>query len=157
MSERAKLLAILGVWLVALCVPVHADSITTYNFSTTLSGGYGTTSGTFTYNATTNTFLSASISFFSSLFGNVSLSSTNPELGFLSVYGGVVKGDSILYTILLNPLNPGQYWVDGGIATACRNSSFQYTSVSEGGEFSYAMCSVLMMVLLVGVRRAKGR
>ncbi len=153
MSARRILLALLGVSLLALCVPVHASSITTYNYTTSLSGGSGTATGTFTYNSATSQFLSASISFVSSIYGNVTLSSTTPETGILSLYGGTVNGSSILYTILLNPLNLSQYWINGGIGNNLKISGFQYAAtVPEGGTLSYALCAVAMLAA-IGVRR----
>jgi hypothetical protein len=158
MSARRTLLALLGVSLLALCVPVHASSISTYNYTTALSGGYGTATGTFTYNSTTSQFVSASISFVSSIFGNVTLSSATPQTGILSLYGGTVNGNSILYTILLNPLNLGQYWINGGIGNNLKISGFQYSAtVPEGGTLSYALCSVTMLAAICVRRKAGSR
>jgi hypothetical protein len=152
MSVRRILLAVLGVSLLALCVPVHASSISTYHYTTALSGGYGTATGTFTYNSASSQFLSASISFVSSIFGNVTLSSTIPQTGFLSLYGGTVNGSSVLYTILMNPLNLSQYWINGGIGNNLKVSGFQYSTVPEGGTLSYALCSVITLAT-IGIRR----
>lgn len=153
MSARRTLLALLGVSLLALCVPVHASSILTYNYTATLSGGNGTAAGTFTYNSATSQFLSASISFVSSIFGNVTLKSTTPQTGILSLYGGTVNGSSIFYAILLNPLNLHQYWINGSVGKNLKISGFQYTTtVPESGTLSYALCAVTMLAA-IGVRR----
>lgn len=155
MSARAILLIVLTSCLVIASVPAHASSITTYNYSALLSGGYGSASGTFTYNTSTYQFVSSSISFSSSLFGNVTLISTTPETGFLSLYGGTVQGSSILYTILLNPLNLSQFWISGGIANNLKIAGFQYATVPEGGTLSYALCSAITLLVIVGVRGKK--
>ena len=158
MSVRRILPALLAVSLLALCVPVHASSISTYNYTTALSGGYGTATGTFTYNSATSQFVSSSISFVSSIFGNVTLSSTTPQTGILSLYGGTASGSSILYTILLNPLNLGQYWINGGIGNNLKLSGFQYTNtVPEGGTLSYALCAVTMLAMIGVGRKAASR
>lgn len=153
MGARRTLLALLGVSLLTLCVPVHASSITTYNYVTALSGGNGTATGTFTYNSTTSQFVSASISFASSIYGNLTLNSTTQQTGIMSLYGGTVNGSSILYTILLNPLNLSQYWISGGIGNNLKLSGFQYTTtVPESGTLSYGLCAVTMLAA-IGVRR----
>ncbi|HZQ69330.1 MAG TPA: hypothetical protein VFA68_12485 [Terriglobales bacterium] len=158
MGARRKVLALIAFLLLILCVPIYADSISTYNFTTSLSGGFGTANGTFTYNTTTNTILSSSLSFVSSIFGNVTLTSTTAQGGFLFLYSGTVKGDSILYSVLLNPVNFGQYWIDGGITNWRQAASFHYTSVPEGGGIWTAMCSLLTMLGAVAWRqRTSGR
>lgn len=132
------ILAAIALVLCAASLPARADSVS-YNYSYNLvSGGssVGTVSGTFTFNSSTATFSAASITFTSSLFGNVTLTSVGSQTGFVFAYAGVVGGNLILYTITVNPFNPSQYWVSGSITNLGNGATAvlkKYTSVPEGG------------------------
>jgi hypothetical protein len=135
--------------LCAVSVPARADSVT-YNYSYNLvSGGssVGTVTGSFSYNSSTFTMSNATITFNSSLFGNVTLQNLGSHTGFVFAYGGIVGGNFILYVITVNPLNPSQYWVTGTITnlkTGVTASLSNYTQVPEGGDwYAYLIPSLL--------------
>ena len=149
--------------LCAVAIPAHADSVT-YNFTYSLiSGGssVGTVTGSFSYNSTTHTLSSATLTINSSLFGNVTLTSLgSSSSGFVFAFGGTVGGNYILYFITFNPLNPSQYWISGSILNLGTRSiakfSSSYTAVPEGGAwYVYLVPSLLVMfggMLLTGRR-----
>ena len=137
--------------LCAASVPSRADSVT-YDYSYNLvSGGnsVGTVTGSFNYDSSTFTISNATITFNSSLFGNVTLSNIGPKTGFIFAYGGVVGGNFILYVITINPLNPSQYWVTGWItnlSTGVTASLSNGLTVPEGGDwYTYLIPSLLAM------------
>lgn len=157
MNSLSKCLC--GVVLVMCCValPASANSINTYNFSYGLSGGAGTVTGSFTYNSSTLQFTSTSLSFVSSIFGNVTLSNFNPQTGILYLYGGTTGSDYVLFTILLNPLNLSQFWVSGTI-TNLRTGAYSsfYTRVPEGGDWlAYLIPGFLVMLGGVYLKRVQ--
>lgn len=162
MKAHWSIVAAIALILCAAAVPAHADSVT-YNFSYTLiSGGssVGTVTGSFNYNSSTFSLSNSTITFNSSLFGNVTLTQIGSQSGSVFAFGGVVGGNFILYFITINPLNPSQYWVSGTIINLSTGAygqfSSSYTSVPEGGAwYVYLVPSLLAMfggMLLAGRR-----
>lgn len=159
MTRRSLTLAGIGLlFLSIVCLPARADSISNFNFATSLVGATGSVSGSFIYDATTNTFLTASITFSSPVFGNFTVPAPNTQNGFLFVFGQNVASTSFLYSILLNPFNLSQFWVNGAVWNTHGNwAGYNYRQVPEGADwFLYlipAATVLLGAVVLAGKQR----
>lgn len=157
--------SVVGAVVLVLCavaIPAHADSVT-YNFTYSLISGsssVGTVTGSFSYNSTTHTLSSATLTINSSLFGNVTLTSLGGSSGFVFAFGGTVGGNFILYFITFNPLNPSQYWISGSILNLSTGTvgkfSNSYTAVPEGGAW-YMYLAPSLLVLFGGMLLAGRR
>jgi len=161
--KRALYIGVLLTVLACIPLPVWADAIN-YNYGFNLGNGAGTVSGTFTYDASKYTFSGSSITFHSSVFGNVTLTSTGLQKGNLFVYSGVVGNDFILYSILVNPKDPSQYWVKGTIVNYKTGKvetfyeGFSNSQVPDGGEwYGYVMASGIILLAAVGLARQQRR
>jgi hypothetical protein len=154
---------IVGVIALVVCavsLPARADSVS-YNYSYSLvSGGssVGTVTGSFTFNSASATLSNATITFSSSLFGNVTLTNTGSKTGYVFMFSGVVGGNLIVYIITVNPLNPNQYSISGSITNLSNglNAKIYRRTVPEGGDwYAYLLPSLLAVcggVLLAGRR-----
>jgi len=157
MKRTLFLVAIVALFACAP-LPMRANTIN-YNYSFSLGGNAGSVTGSFAYNATNYAFSNTSITFNSSIYGNVTLTNLNVQKGNLYVYGGKVGNDYILYSILINPKDPSQYTVSGTIVNmkTGKMSGFSNNfnmSAPEGGDwYVYALASAL--VLLGGISLAR--
>jgi hypothetical protein len=156
--RRSLILVAITLGVVALIgLPAKADTINTFNFSTNLVGSAGTVTGSFTFDSTTNTFTSATLSFSSPIFGDFKISAPKPQDGFLFIFGTTANGNLVFYTILLNPFDLGQFWVNGLISGHGGYSEYNYTPIPEGAEwFLYLIPSAGVMLgafLLAGKQR----
>jgi hypothetical protein len=161
--KRALYIAVLFTILACIPLPVWADAIN-YNYAFNLDHGAGSVTGTFSYDTSKYSFASATITFNSSVFGNVTLTSNGVEKGNLFVYSGIVGHDLILYSILVNPKDPTQYWVKGTIVNLKTGQigtfyeGFSNSQVPEGGEwYGYVMASGLILLAAVGLARQQRR
>jgi hypothetical protein len=143
-----KLLLKFGVALsvVACASGAFAGSISTFDYTTNVTGGSNSTlDASFSYNTHTDTFTKETLTFVGGIFNGVSVTITQPQHGDTFKFDKKVDGDTIVYTIVFNPLN-GTYDAYGTITKGRNQGSFQYDSVPEGGtQFSYLAASALAL------------
>lgn len=164
-AMRDRLFMPIGIGLVLLLVislPAKADSINTFNFSTSLVGASGSVSGSFSYDTANHTFTSASLTFDSPIFGDLNFMSSNPQNGYLFIFMGKSGGSTVLYSILINPFNLSQFWLNGAIWNLNgAYAGYNYTQVPEGEDwFLYLIPSATVICgafLMAGKRRPELR
>lgn len=154
----------LGVALcvVALSVSAFAGSVTTGSYAASVSGVPNTTVyGTFSYNTSTDTYTSVSLSFVgNSIFGGLSGTVTQPQSGSRFVFDKTVGGYSVSYSILLDAMNPDSYTAQGYIVNGSASGTFgSKHQVPEGGsQISYLLASGLVLfagILIAGKQRRR--
>jgi hypothetical protein len=156
-----RLITILGLGvllLLAASPTAKADPINTFSFSTNLVGASGTVSGSFTFNSQTHSFSNVSLTFSSPIFGNFQLT-PNPQNGWIFYYSGWVGSNQVVYTIIINPFNPSQFWVLGSISDKKGDyAGYGYIQVPEGNDgLSYLLASAMVLLGAIGVAVGKQR
>ncbi|MGA7380796.1 MAG: hypothetical protein WBQ09_12570 [Terriglobales bacterium] len=145
-------------WVIALSISAFAGSIQTFDYSTPVTGVPKTTlDATFTYNDKTDTFTKETLTFEGGVFNGVSVTITKPQKGDTFQFDKKVDGDTIVYTIVFNPLT-GTYDAYGSITKGKTEGYFQYNTMApEGGtQLSYLAASGLVLfagILLAGKQR----
>lgn len=148
MRARSLIILVLSLLLVtAASLPARADSISNFNFSSNLIGASGSVSGSFAYDNTAHSFTSASLTFNSPIFGNVVFTASNPRNGYLFIFSGSNGGTSILYSIIINPLNLSQFWLTGGIWNLSGDyARYGTTQVPEGEEWFLFLIPAVLVI-----------
>jgi|SRR5208282_370783 hypothetical protein len=149
-----KLTTICGLFLLAVSLSASAGSVDSFNNAalTGVSNG-GNVSGTFSFDSHTDQFANISVSFVSSVFGNINASDPGPMWGTYSngkwsFQWQTWKGlDLITYSITYNPAT-NQFTAGGSIKDIWGDKgNFNY-SVPEGGTpLSYLVLSALAMLI----------
>jgi len=139
-----KYLICVASLLVAAVLPASAGS-TTYSYTSNVVGVKGeTVTASFTFNTTKDQFTGVSLQFKGGVFGGVTESFTKAVSGFVfSLSTSPAKGDLLLYSIAINPLNLSQFAAGGTISSLKGSGAFgysgsRYSAVPEGGSrFAY--------------------
>jgi len=148
----------LVISVLALSISAFAGSVSTFDYSTKLTGVSNTSlQASFTYNTNTDTFTKETLTFVGGIFDGVSVTITQPQHGDTFTFDKKVNGDTIDYTIVFNPLT-GTYDAYGTITKGRNEGYFQYNTQSpEGGNaLSYLAASALALfagIVLAGKQR----
>lgn len=157
-SVKSYLKLAVTICVVAFSISAFAGSITTFTYSTAVSGVPNTTvQGTFSYNMVTDTFTSVSLSFVgNSVFGGLSGTVTKPQYGSNFVFNETIGGYTVSYNISLNELNPGFYTANGYITNGGATGTFKQQMPEGGNRISYLIASGLVLfagMLIAGKQR----
>jgi len=141
MKRFGKLASVCALFLLAMSLSAYANSNDSFH-NATLTGVHhgGDVSGTFDFNSTTHEFSDISVSFVSSVFGNVNASdfgsingTYNHATGNWSFQWQTIKnGDLITYDVVYNP-KTNQFTASGSIQNWWKQGNFNYMAVPEGG------------------------
>jgi hypothetical protein len=166
MSRSLKLATVCVISVLALSLSAYANSNDSFqNAALTGVSGGGDVSGTFDFNSNTHQFSGISISFVSSVFGNVSASDFgsingiyNSVKGTWSFQWQTIKGwDLITYDVVYNP-NTNQFTASGSIQNLWNQGSFNYMQVPEGGNsLAYLLLSGMALFIAIFLSRKQRR
>ena len=162
MKRYLKLSSGCAIFLLAMCLSASANS--NYQFSNlALTGVSGTVSGSFTYNASSDTFSGISLTFTGGVFGGVKASNSGGNgsckqnlCGFY--WQTTSKGNTVWNAIVIN-LQTGQYQEFGSISNSQNKGFFDYQPVPEGGAtLGYLMLSGIAVfggIVISGKKRRR--
>lgn len=138
MKQSCKLAGSFLIFLLAASLSASANSKDSFSASLTGFSPGDTVAGTFSFNSKTDEFSKISVSFMSSVFGDVKASDPNSVKGiregkdWLLVWSTQKGKDTIWYSVLFNPA-ANQFQASGWIENAKHQGDFKYLAVSEGG------------------------
>ena len=164
MSRSLKLATVCVISVLALSLSAYANSNDSFQ-NATLTGvsGGGDVSGTFDFN--NGKFSDISVSFVSTVFGNVSATDSgsingiyNSAKGTWSFQWQTIKGwDLITYDVVYNP-NTNQFTASGSIQNLWNQGSFNYMQVPEGGNsLAYLLLSGMALFIAIFLSRKQRR
>jgi hypothetical protein len=164
MSRSLKLGTVCVISVLALSLSAYANSNDSFqNAALTGVSGGGDVSGTFDFN--NGKFSDISVSFVSTVFGNVSASDFgsingiyNSVKGTWSFQWQTIKGwDLITYDVVYNP-NTNQFTASGSIQNLWNQGSFNYMQVPEGGNsLAYLLLSGMALFIAIFLSRKQRR
>ncbi|MGD0512001.1 MAG: hypothetical protein ABSA29_01790 [Terriglobales bacterium] len=155
MSRSLKLATVCVIFLLAASLSVFANSNDSFQNANLIGVPHGgDVSGTFDFNSSTHQFSDISVSFVSSVFGNVNASDPGSINGFYNYATGnwsfqwqtIKSGDLITYDVVYNP-KTNQFTASGSIQNLWNQGNFNYMAVPEGGN-SLAYLSLCGVALL---------
>jgi hypothetical protein len=164
MSRSLKLATVCVISVLALSLSAYANSNDSFqNAALTGVSGGGDVSGTFDFN--NGKFSDISVSFVSTVFGNVSATDSgsingiyNSVKGTWSFQWQTIKGwDLITYDVVYNP-NTNQFTASGSIQNLWNQGSFNYMQVPEGGNsLAYLLLSGMALFIAIFLSRKQRR
>src|SRR5580704_18452760 len=152
MSRSLKLATVCVIFLLAASLSVFANSNDSFQNANLIGVPHGgDVSGTFDFNSSTHQFSDISVSFVSTVFGDVNASDSgsingtyNPGNGTWSFKWQTIKNwDLITYDVVYNPTT-NQFTASGSIQNLWNQGNFNYMQVREGG-------NALTYLLLSGI------
>jgi hypothetical protein len=163
MRRYYELAAISALFLMVTVMPASAGSINQFSNVKLVGVSNTTASGAFSFDGTTHQFSNISISFTSSVFGNIKVSDPNSITGtplgqgqWSFIWWTWKNGNLISYSIIFNTAT-NQFTALGGIANFQNQGKFNYLSVPESGTpLSYLMLSAIAVfggLVISGTRR----
>ena len=164
MERYSKFAAICSVFVFAVSICASAGS--TDNFSGPLAGTFGTVSGSFTFNSSTDSFSNIKLSFGGNTFGGVNASDPNGGKGscwndMCRFYWQTKVGSETVWDAIVVNLATGRYQDFGGIYNWRNRGDFNYLSVPEGGSgLAYLFVSALAVfggIFMSGKNRRSAR
>jgi len=164
MSRSLKLATVCVISVLALSLSAYANSNDSFQ-NATLTGvsGGGDVSGTFDFN--NGKFSDISVSFVSTVFGNVSATDSgsingiyNSAKGTWSFHWQTIKGwDLITYDVVYNP-STNQFTASGSIQNLWDQGKFNYMQVPEGGNsLAFLLLSGIALFVAIFLSRKQRR
>jgi hypothetical protein len=164
MSRSLKLATVCLISVLALSFSAYANSNDSFQ-NATLTGvsGGGDVSGTFDFN--NGKFSDISVSFVSTVFGNVSATDSgsingiyNSAKGTWSFQWQTIKGwDLITYDVVYNP-STNQFTASGSIQNLWDQGKFNYMQVPEGGNsLAFLLLSGIALFVAIFLSRKQRR
>jgi hypothetical protein len=164
MSRSLKLATVCVISVLALSLSAYANSNDSFQ-NATLTGvsGGGDVSGTFDFN--NGKFSDISVSFVSTVFGNVSATDSgsingiyNSAKGTWSFQWQTIKGwDLITYDVVYNP-STNQFTASGSIQNLWDQGKFNYMQVPEGGNsLAFLLLSGIALFVAIFLSRKQRR
>ena len=164
MSRSLKLATVCVISVLALSLSAYANSNDSFQ-NATLTGvsGGGDVSGTFDFN--NGKFSDISVSFVSTVFGNVSATDSgsingiyNSVKGTWSFQWQTIKGwDLITYDVVYNP-STNQFTASGSIQNLWDQGKFNYMQVPEGGNsLAFLLLSGIALFVAIFLSRKQRR
>jgi hypothetical protein len=166
MLRSLKLATVCVISLLALSLSAYANSNDSFQNAilTGVSHG-GDVSGTFDFNSSTNQFSNISVSFVSTVFGDVNASDFGSINGVYNHVTGnwsfqwqtIKNGDLITYDVIYNP-NTNQFTASGSIQNLWNQGKFNYMQVPEGGNsLAYLLLSGIALFVAIFLSRKQRR